>query len=63
MIITFDSETPPIARGKLAQRPVCGQWSVDSGPVNLALWEDVPFRHWLESGATIDGANIAYDMA
>lgn len=63
VLVTFDSETPPIARMRLAQTPVCGQWSEGDGPTHLELWSSVPFRDWIESGATIVGANIAYDMA
>lgn len=60
-MIFADSETPAIQRAKLAQRPVCVQWAVDDGPVQLQLWRDVPIRELLAN--TIVGANIAYDMA
>lgn len=61
MITYLDTETPPIARGRLAQEPVCAQWAIDGGEVHLQLWCDVDPEPWFKG--TIVGANLAYDMA
>lgn len=58
-VLYLDSETPPIDRAKLAQRPVCVQSAIADGPVAVQLWRD----YTPDLTGTIVGANIAYDMA
>jgi DNA polymerase-1 len=60
VILYLDTETPPIARGRLAQRPVCVQWALNGDHPQLDLW-----NAWTPAleGIELVGANIAYDMA
>ncbi len=60
MTLYLDTETPPIARGRLAQRPVCVQWAFHGDEPQVDLWKD-----WTPAldAREIVGANTAYDMA
>lgn len=60
-MIYLDSETPLIARGKLAQRPVCVQHATDDANARIDLWDDFDVDTAL--AGTLCGANLAYDMA
>lgn len=62
MILTYDHETYPIERARLAPPIVCTSWAVDHEPVRLELWRDTPMRDLLRSASMIDGANTAYDL-
>ena len=57
-MIYIDTETPPIARARLAQAPVCVQSAIDDGPPRIDLWPTP-----IDLDAAIAGANVAYDMA
>lgn len=60
MALYLDTETPPIARGRLAQQPICVQWALGGDTVQVDLW-----KAWTPAldASEIVGANIAYDLA
>lgn len=60
-LCTFDHETYPIARARLAPPIVCTSWKWGTEPAQIALWRDTPVRDILRA-SMLDGANIAYDL-
>lgn len=66
MIFSWDLETDPIERAKLAPAPVCASWQQTGQPkASLATIDDFrdTFERALISSRIMIGVNTAYDMA